>query len=70
LPALQWVLLALRLSALPYFAALFLVQRYAYHDLDAGWLLFFTNWSFVAFAFSMVVGVAHSASELQSYQQR
>ncbi len=66
----QWVLLVLRLSALLYFAALFLVQHFAEYDLGPNWLTFFTNWSFVAFAFSMILGAAHSAMQLQCYRQR
>ncbi|KAI3424196.1 hypothetical protein D9Q98_009552 [Chlorella vulgaris] len=65
-----WVLLALRVSALLYFTALFLVQHFAEYDLGPNWLTFFTNWSFVAFAFSMILGAAHSATQLQCYRQR
>ncbi|PSC75714.1 rolling stone [Micractinium conductrix] len=63
-----WALLALRLSALPYFATYFLVRRFADNALHSDWLVFFTNWSFVVFAASMALGAAHLAVHL--WQQR
>lgn len=55
----RWALLVVRLAGLAYFAALFPVQEWAYPGddlLDANWVQWFTNWSFVVFGLSMLLG--------------
>lgn len=64
------MLLALRLSALLFFAALFIVLELAYTLPGPTWLVYFTNWSFCAFALSMLLGSAHTAADMRRRRRR
>jgi hypothetical protein len=56
----RWVLLAARLLSLLFFVLLFLIQHFMYPDVEflrPEWLRYFTNWTWVAFGMTSLLGV-------------